>query len=425
MRSTLVGLALLAALPFLACSSDDTPSSPGATGADAGAPSDGSAATTDASTQADGATTPEPVDLGPVPAWREGMTKWQWLELTGTAFTSVPVADPFTGAMVAPTSRVDAWNGLAANLDTNRVYLACAGGHADWAGNETYELDLHTAHPTWKVLRGPTMAPDVLASNGSQGIFHDYYADGRPSSTHLYYALHFVRAKQSIFKLSAGSIWGTGNEGNSKVDAFDLTKNDWAAEGTYAEGPGGRTAAPLADRAYAHDPDTDDVYTYFAGAFRKWTAATATWSKLADRPAYANDDVVTGSASAVDPARKRVLFARNAYRVAQSEGIVYDVTGNAIAAATFTGAEAATMASGGAGMVFVPSEDAYLLTSGAGGKVVRVDPASFATSVVATTGATPPNAANGVYTRWLYLPKLEGIAYLPRGSANAWFLATR
>jgi hypothetical protein len=30
-----------------------------------------------------------------------------------------------------------------------------------------------------------------------------------------------------------------------------------------------------------------------------------------------------------------------------------------------------------------------------------------------------------VYTRWLYLPRLGGLLYLPRGSANAWFLATQ
>src|SRR6185436_1721935 len=102
----------------------------------------------------------------------------------------------------------------------DRLYLAGAGGHADWAGNEAYELDLRVAAPAWRLLRPPTMAPDVQGSNGPMGIFHHYYADGRPSSTHLYFALQFVRARNRVFKMCAGSIWGTGNEGNNKVDGF-------------------------------------------------------------------------------------------------------------------------------------------------------------------------------------------------------------
>jgi hypothetical protein len=44
---------------------------------------------------------------------------------------------------------------------------------------------------------------------------------------------------------------------------------------------------------------------------------------------------------------------------------------------------------------------------------------------VTTTGASmPPDSVNGIYTRWQSLPLLGGFAYLPRGSANFWFLAT-
>ena len=128
----------------------------------------------------------------------------------------------------------------------------------------------------------------------------NYNSDGRPASTHLYYGLTFVRAKQRIFKLSAGSVWGTGNESNSNVDGFDLTTNDWDPMGTWAPGmPHGGAI----DRPYAHHPLTDDSYTFFSGAFRKWTSATATWSSVAPRPSYGNNDIVQGSSAAVDTLR--------------------------------------------------------------------------------------------------------------------------
>jgi hypothetical protein len=370
-----------------------------------------------------------PPDLGPVPAWREGMAKWEWKEIAGTSITTVKVPDPFSGALVAPTSRIDAWNGIAANRDTNRIYLADAGGHADWAGNEVYELDLNALTPAWKLLRGPTMAPDVLGSNYNTGTYHHYYADGRPSSTHLYFALQFVRARGRIFKMSSGSIWGTGNESNNKVDGFDLAKNDWDPEGTFAETPGGSPPSPTADgptiaRPYAQHLDSDDIYTFFSGAFRKWTASTATWSKLADRPGYANNDIVSESASAVDSKRDKVLFAKNAYRVAQQQGLILDVASNAVTDASFTGSAAASVVRAGQSMLFLPSEDAYFLKTESGGELIRIDPTTFAAEPFATSGPMPPNAVNGIYTRFLYLPRLKGIVYEPSGAANVWFLAT-
>jgi hypothetical protein len=349
------------------------------------------------------------------PTWRQGLAKWQWVELPGSSLSAQQVPDPFTGALEAPAGRIDAWNGFAANQDTNRVYLACAGGHADWAGNEVYEIDLQSNQPKWRMLRGPTMGAAVVQ-------YQSYYTDGRPSSTHLYYALHFVRSRGRIFKLSAGSLWGSGNENNSKVDAFSLAANDWDPIGTYAEGTPNGAAI---NRPYAQHPTTEDLYTYFSAYFWRWNAASATWEQLAPRPNYANDDLVYGSASAVDTVRQRVIFTRNVYKLTEQHGLSINVTGSpTLSEITFTGAAAAKLAEPQSGMDFVPSEDAFLLKNGTAGEVVRVNPTTFEVTVQTTTGPQPPDAVNGVFTRWQYLPKLKGFAYEPSASANFWFLAT-
>lgn len=318
--------------------------------------------------------------------------------------------------MVAPTQRIEAWNGLAINRDNNRVYLACAGGHGDWAGNEAYEIDLQADQPRWRLLRGPspgnTISTDV-----------DYYSDGRPSSTHLYYALHYVRSRGRIFKLSAGSNYGSGNKSNAFVDAFNLTNNDWDPQGTYTSAPAG---GPNIDRPWAQHSETDDAYTFTAGAFRKWTSATAAWDTLAMRPSYANNDIVTGSASAVDTMRNQVLFAKNAYRINQRQGLLLTPNpSSTVTDVTYTGPHAATMAENGAGMEYVASEDAYFFKSRMGATVVKVNPMTFETSEQTTTGTAPPNGVNGVYTRWRYAPLLRGFVYLPSGSSNFWFLSTQ
>ncbi len=349
------------------------------------------------------------------PLWRQGVAKWQWVEIPGSALSSLPVPDPFTGAFEAPSGRLDAWNGFAANRDTNRVYLACAGGHADWAGNEVYEINLQADHPIWRMLRGPTMGDAVVK-------YQDYYTDGRPSSTHLYYALHFVRARGRIFKLSAGSLWGSGNENNSKVDAFSLANNDWDPIGTYAEGtPNGA----VINRPYAQHPDTEDLYTYFSAFFWRWNAASATWDQLAPRPSYANDDLLYGSASAVDTMRGRVIFTRNVYKVAEKQGFAITLSGTpTLSDITFSGPAAGKLSEPQSGMDYVASEDAFLLKSATAGEIVRIDPTTFAAAVQPTTGPQPPDAVNGVFTRWQYLPKLKGFVYEPSASENFWFVAT-
>jgi hypothetical protein len=229
--------------------------------------------------------------------------------------------------------------------------------------------------------------------------------------------------------MCAGSIWGSGNEANNKVDGFDLKKNDWDPEGTWAETPGGSPPSPTADhpiiaRPFAQHPETEDIYTYFTGAFRKWSAADATWSALAARPGYANDDIVSESPAAVDPTRSRVLFSFNAYHVAEKQGLSYDIVGGTLTDVTYTGSAAATAVGGSKGLVFIPTEDAYFMKLPAGKAVARVDASTYEVTDLATTGPTPPDAVNGIYTRWLYLPRLKGVAYLPSGAANMWFLAT-
>src|SRR5690606_36906719 len=115
---------------------------------------------------------------------------------------------PVPGAVSA---RIDAWNGLAADTRTSRLFSAANGGHADYSGNEVYEIDLSVDAPKWRMLRAPTPEEFIVISNQTKGIYHDYYLDGRPSSTHTYYALNFISTRNAIFKFGAGSLWGSGN----------------------------------------------------------------------------------------------------------------------------------------------------------------------------------------------------------------------
>src|SRR5690606_3210157 len=111
-----------------------------------------------------------------LPAWRRGMTRWEWKRVPGSDLDAVR---PSVAVPGSPRTRIDAWNGLAGDGRRGRLFAAANGGHADYAGNEVYELDLSADAPRWKLLREPSAPETILASDYSSKQFYDYYRDGR------------------------------------------------------------------------------------------------------------------------------------------------------------------------------------------------------------------------------------------------------
>jgi hypothetical protein len=77
-------------------------------------------------------------------------------------------------------------------------------------------------------------------------------------------------------------------------------------------------------------------------------------------------------------------------------------------------------------MVYDPLLDAFLVHTGdAGGTVYRINAQTFVVDILPTTGgANQPATTNNVWRRFLYLPKLKGIVYVPTYFGNVWFLRT-
>ncbi len=358
----------------------------------------------------------EPSASASWPAWRKSMSRWQWHRIAGTDLSTV-VPNPSVPGSLA--TRIDAWNGLAADPRSNRLYSAANGGHADYSGNEVVELDLSAASPAWRLLRAPTPTASIVASDGNRGVYADYYLDGRPASTHTYYALQFIASRNAIFKFGAGSLWGTGNESNWKTDAFSLASGDWHSAGTWpdvTDKRGGAIAAPVCKH-----PNTEEVYAATPAGLKRFNPASGTYSSLAGWPD--NSTAVYARACAVDPDRNRVVFFGDAYRT-PAGGLAYDIGSNAFSRVAFSGA---------AGTITAPSYHyawyearigRFLLKTTSGDKVYQIDPETFAASQVGTSGGeTMPDAANGVQTRWQRLPNLGGYAYYPRSGSGVWFLA--
>jgi hypothetical protein len=314
------------------------------------------------------------------------LSRWQWKQIPNSDLSSVVPSPSVPGALSA---RIDAWNGLAADTRTNRLYSAANGGHSDYSGNEVVELDLSGDTAAWRMLRAPTPTASIVASDYTKGVYNDYYLDGRPASTHTYYALQFIASRNAIFKFGAGSMWGTGNESNWKTDAFSLASNDWHSAGTWPDASqrGGTIGAPVCKNPY-----TEEVYVATPAGLKRFDPASGTYASLATWPD--NSTAVYARACAVDPVRNRVVFFGDAYRM-PTGGLRYEA-----------------------------KIGRFLLKTAASDKVYQIDPQTLAVAQVGTSGgAGMPDAVNGVQTRWQRLPNLGGYAYYPRNGSGVWFLA--
>jgi len=341
-----------------------------------------------------------------MPSWRQGIAVGQWTQIPNTALSSAPIAVstyPALGA-TGPNSKTIAWTGFSIDTRDSSVYSAANGGHNDYAGNEVNSIRLSDNAPVWIEARPSTPVSQVVASAS-------HYADGRPTSRHTYYGSVFneVRGRAMTF---AGSQYGNGFL-TSAVDGFNPTSRDWDAANTYPNVPFGCQAAGVVAQ-----PSSGNVFTFCNWSIDRWNSASNTWTKV-----IANSSVYgQGAATAFDTRRNRILIVGGT----NNERSLLDTTTNAVQGVSFTGPSAGIPNGTGNGMVYDPLLDAYLYrTADAGPNVYRINAQTFQVDLLTTSGGSSlPASTNGVYTRFLYVPRLKGVVYFPAYPGNAWFLRT-
>ena len=348
---------------------------------------------------------------GPIPSWRQSMNVWEWRPIAGTSLSSVAPDVMPQGRL---SSRIGAWNGLAADTSTNKLFIAGAGGHFDYAGNEAYSINLSDDSPAWQILNQPT--PD------SQVVWEaSYYADGRPSSTHTYYALQYVTRLNRVFRVGSGSNWGSGNHKDWNMNAFNVIVNDWDPAGTW---PVVDNSTPRLGYAICKNPETEEIYAAGNVNLRRFDPQTGVWSTLSRFPQ--NGSSTLRRACVVDHSRNRVVFLGDRYRMGVGGGLVFNIANNSFSTIDFSGPAVSALMSADEGYAFLERTNSMIhFVGGVGSQVLNVNPVTWEVSVQATTGGDAmPNASNGVHTRFQYLPGLGGFAYYPSPVSGVWFLAS-
>jgi hypothetical protein len=291
---------------------------------------------------------------------------------------------------------------------TSKLYSVANGGHSDYSGNEVDELNLEVEQPAWVQRLAPTPSSQV-----QQG---PYYADGRPASRHTYYGVTLNTFDDRIM-LFGGSMWQNGFS-TSALSSYNIGANTYNGAGTHPNIPGANL-----DSAVASNPLTGDVYYLRDTNLRRWNRSSNTWTMLTPSGA---SPVGHQASSAMDttPSRGRILFLGGT----NGDHHLYTIASNAWSTVTINGASAGNVMGASAdAMVYVPEIDRFLMRQGGqGGAVYQIHPTTFeATTFPTTGGASVPATQNGPYNKFLYVPRLNGVVYVPVYSGNVWFLRTR
>jgi hypothetical protein len=172
------------------------------------------------------------------------------------------------------------------------------------------------------------------------------------------------------------------------------------------------------------NPLTEQVYIAGRG-LRRFEPLTRLFTTLGPRWPD-NSSAVNARGCAVDTRRNRVVFFGDGYNLPDG-GLVYDIAANRLLPIRFSGDDVAEVTAKVSNFGWYdPSLDAFLVKTNRANRVYRIDPEDFSITRVDTAGGEDiSDAANGVQTRWQWLPRLGGYAYYARHGDGIWFLATR
>jgi hypothetical protein len=368
-----------------------------------------------------------------LPVWRQGQALYEWREISGSGINVLGQANLATwnapgiygslGYQAIPFTR----NGASADTRDSTVWMLANGGHGGYYGNQAIKIKLSVDAPVWVEAAPP--------SDGSQVTFDTRtYLDGRPSSAHSYYGEQFIEARNRAMRFGSQATSGTGNGSFPNIVSFNPVSGLYEADGTYPDIP--FVVEPSPNTMMCKDPATENVMVWNHNNFARWNQATNTWTMVFQ---YMGDQNVAplnaGGFGCVDT-RRNLLFTLGYFA---SSGSFFTMTLNTIpptfVRVTLTGDNTALLANAaGWGVVFQahptdPSQDVFLMRKPdvVGGDIYRVNASTFFVDHLTTTGgdnAPAPAGTIPIYNRFLALPNLGGIAYIP-GSGNIWFLRTQ
>jgi hypothetical protein len=276
-----------------------------------------------------------------------------------------------------------AWGGAAFDIEGNRLLLN-GGGHADWGGNEVYELDLDS------VVMRRLNNPSYPLRDGCAAGTDSTYADGRPVSRHTYNHLAYIEEQDLMF-LFGGSRWFCGYFGDDTW-TFDPALDRWTARDN--------TDAPIGEfgLSISRDPATGLLWARDSRRLHAYDPAVHRWQR---RSSDSDLSLSNYRSAVIDPVRGRYFLYTAGDRTLhhydlRSTAALLTIVSRAAPSCTFMDRDAA-------GWAYDPRLGRLVAWVG-GDTVHLLDPDSATCSTLSFPGG-PVAVQQGTYGRFAYSPR--------------------
>jgi hypothetical protein len=356
-----------------------------------------------------------------LPGWVAALDVGEWYRIPDSNVGDLrmpdhPDRDPAnTLGGSGEVGKVRGYSGAALRTEGSWI-IAHGGGHNMSWGNDVAAIRLSAEEPEWVVLHPPTRWSDIEGYAGEA-----YYRDGLPAIGHTAYRNQFIDRLDSFVRFGGGvSFLGSG--GSNRIDRMDFETREWDPADSHGALPAGEVYGDLVCKSSL----TEEVFVWAGGWLHRWSPETFEWDRYIDVPdGYGYASYV---ASAHDPSRDRILIAGGYWGAESQRYGVLDLAARTYEAITLTGPSAADIVDPYNGMIYEPRLDRFLYFRAIEDdeRVYRIHPETWSVDVYPVTGTPPPPRAASVFSRFVHVPELGGVAYVAdsAGDTGVYFLRT-
>lgn len=172
------------------------------------------------------------------PAWRREMAKHTWTNVGNTLASIDPEDDPvinpnypanapWHAAGGQPTA-VTAWNGAVWDEARKRLWVPLCGGHADYAGNETYVWDALTGQFSMEIPPTGAIGNTGTLNDGQEasGVYFDGQRWKVREAVSLDRAMSAITSARSTGSIGAKHMRGLiGEEPTVEADVIQINSD--------------------------------------------------------------------------------------------------------------------------------------------------------------------------------------------------------
>lgn len=325
------------------------------------------------------------------------------------AWTPVPGTANMSGIMTAAGGNViNAWNGLAIDVETDVIYSAACSGHDQGNGNGWTNM-VAAVDKQWRVIDPGSVFADVRKNA--------WNADGRPTARHTYYTTHIVKGADGVKRIYLVTIYAPYDIGMADAgtdwnvcSAFNLMTGKWEAPSFLPRAP---FTASTGVTSVCQDMRTGDIYIAGNDNFARLLNGASAWDALPSTYIFnANGGYIASSweyhPSLIDSKRNRWVHL--------SERVGLQYIGLSSWKSFVLGGS--VMAEGYSPMVHDTANDVYLTLQA--GNVIAINPDTGVSKLLCAA----PVPTNGCNSRFLYSALRKGVFYLPSFESDLLFLST-